>query len=247
VTPTIKSGRFVTVTISGPVAKVHWSRPERRNAIGKEVSAELAESMEQLSSRKSIAVAIFCTQEPPFCAGWDFRDFEGLNDSNREEFFKYGRQLLKCLSAMPQITIAAPAGAVLGFGCSFLSRCDLVIASEDSEFSLPEIRRGMPPATVLPELLSVMSRRDALKWAVTGDTYAATAAMTGGLVTDVVAKDAHSEYVESIAHRIGRWGPELTRETKGLVRQLAAAPEGERTRLGVEAAIRRMRQNAAKG
>ena len=240
--------RFVAVGIEGPVAEVSWSRPERKNAIGKDVCAELTRALVALATRPEIAVVVFRSVGQPFCAGWDVRDFEEIDmaaPGAARSFFAPGRTLLGSITAMPQITIAAPGGATLGFGCSLLARCDMVVAADDAYFALPEIRRGMPPATVLPELLAVMPCREALAWAVTGDRMTATDALRNGLVTSVVSSQVHDGHVRDLARRIAGFGPELIHETKLLVRRIGEAPPEKRIQVGVDSAIDRMRRNSA--
>ncbi|MER5628239.1 enoyl-CoA hydratase/isomerase family protein [Streptosporangium sp. NPDC002544] len=234
--------RFVVSVVDGPVATVTWSRPERRNAIGQEVCDELVAALEWLASRPEIGVVVLRAAGRPFCAGWDVTDFERLAGAGPEalaSFFRHGRRLLAAISALPQVTVAAPAGLVLGFGCALLTRCDLVIAADDSRFGLPEIRLGMPPATVIPELLSVMTRRAVLEWAVTGERFDARRAMADGLVTSVVPASEHDEETVRVAGLLSGHPDGAIRATKELVGRLAAADEGERVALGVESALRR--------
>lgn len=235
------AGRFVSVRHDGEAATVTWSRPDRRNAIGREVCAELTPALEALSAGGAQAVVLRAAGAP-FCAGWDIGDFEGGSAPTPEsaaEFFKPGRALLAALGALPQVTIAVVEGKALGFGVSLLARCDVVVAAASAEIGLPEIRRGMPPATVLPELLSVMTPRAALAYAVSGRNVTASEARCDGLVTHVVADDALERFAAELSGQIAGYG-RVARETKALARRLASTPEADRVKVGVRSAIDRM-------
>lgn len=234
-------GHFVSVRREGAVATVVWSRPERRNAIGREVCAELTPALEALANTDCAVVAMR-SAGAPFCAGWDVGDFEGGAVSTPEaaaDFFKPGRALLAALANLPQITLAVVEGKALGFGVSLLARCDLVVAAASAEIGLPEIRRGMPPATVLPEILSVMTPRAALAYSITGRNVGAAEARADGLVTHVVDDAKLESFGVELAAQMAGYGTAL-RETKKLVRRLAATPEGDRVKVGVQSAIDRM-------
>ncbi|GII78545.1 2,3-dehydroadipyl-CoA hydratase [Sphaerisporangium rufum] len=236
------AGRFTAVLLDGRTATVTWSRPERRNAIGAEVCAELVPALTGLAGRRDVDVVVLRAAGRPFCAGWDVTDFAGLAGASPGElaaFFRHGRRLLAAIGALPQVTVAAPAGAALGFGCALLARCDLVVAADDCRFGLPEITLGMPPATVLPELLRVMTRRAALAWAVTGERLPAHRALADGLVTSVVPAAAHEEETAALAAALAGRRPGVVRDTKALAGRLAAAGEEDRTALGMASAIAR--------
>jgi cyclohexa-1,5-dienecarbonyl-CoA hydratase len=95
--------------------------------------------------------------------------------------------LLRRLAALPAPTIAAVRGRCLGGGLEVVLACDLVIAEEDAQFGLPEIRLGVfPPAgsVLLPVRLGA-ARAAAL--VLTGDSISGREAGAMGLVTRIVA------------------------------------------------------------
>ena len=233
---------FVRVTTQDGVSHVTWSRPERRNAIGAQVSDELTAALGSVVRRDDVHVVVLSGQEPPFCAGWDVTDFRALEGSDPQplqDFFEHGRALLAAVSDAPALVVAAVRGAALGFGCALLTRCDVVIAAEDSVFGLPEVGLGMPPATALPELLSVMSPRTALHWATTGDRFDAERARLDGLVTDVVPAPELDRVVSALARRVAAHPDSAVRVTKRLVRQMAGLTLERRVAMGVESAVGR--------
>jgi enoyl-CoA hydratase/carnithine racemase len=236
---------FVRVTTQDGVSGITWSRPERRNAIGAQVSDELTSALGSVAQRDDVHVVVLSAQEPPFCAGWDVTDFRSLGGADPaalRDFFGHGRALLAALSNVPQLVVAAVRGAALGFGCALLSRCDVVIAADDAVFGLPEVGLGMPPATALPELLSVMSPRTVLHWAATGERYDAQRARLDGLVTDVVPAQDLDGVVSAMARRLADHPDSAVRVTKRLVGQMSGLPLDRRVAVGVESAVGRFAQ-----
>ena len=233
---------FVRVTTQDGVSTITWSRPERRNAIGAQVSDELTSALGSVAQRDDVHVVVLSGQEPPFCAGWDVTDFRALDGAEPQQlhdFFGHGRALLAAVSDAPALVVAAVRGTALGFGCALLSRCDVVIAADDTVFGLPEVGLGMPPATALPELMSVMSPRAALHWAATGDRFDAQRARLDGLVTDVVPARDLDRVVSELTRRLVAHPDSAVRATKRLVRQMAGSTLDQRVALGVESAVGR--------
>ncbi|MGI5242234.1 enoyl-CoA hydratase/isomerase family protein [Dactylosporangium sp. CA-139066] len=232
----------VRLCADGPVATLRWSRPERRNAIGRRVCDALSAALESLAARDDVRVVVLSSDAPPFCAGWDVNDFTELAGADRDvlrEFFRHGRRMLAALAALPQVTLAAPKGLVLGFGCALAARADLVYAADDAVFGIPEIRLGIPPATVLPELLAVMPDRTVTAWALDGARRPASEAKAAGLVTHVVPADRLDDEVRAAAELLAGYPDDVLRRTKALLRRVIQTPPAERTAVAVDAAIER--------
>ncbi len=87
------------------------------------------------------------------------------------------------LRSLPAVTLAAVHGACLGGGCELATACDLVLATDETRFGLPEIRLGcFPPvaATLYPRRLGPGRTLDLL---LTGREFSASEAEELGLVT----------------------------------------------------------------
>ena len=71
----------------------------------------------------------------------------------------FAARLLAALDTLPKPTIAVVHGAAVGGGAAFAACCDVVLATEDAFFSVPEVRVGMPPLGVAPFLVRAMGHR----------------------------------------------------------------------------------------
>ncbi|MCG2623387.1 enoyl-CoA hydratase/isomerase family protein [Arthrobacter sp. I2-34] len=222
------------------VVRLNWASARSRNAIGAAEAGGLAARLDHHAVLGSTAVVVLGLGQAPFCSGWNLRDLDELRGATVEEtraFFDHGRRLLDAVSNCPQPVIAVVAGAALGFGCSLLSRCDLVLAADDAVFGVPEIRHGFAPATVIPELLATLGPRETAAWALTGDPVPAARAASAGLVHRTFApRDLESAALE-LARTMARYEPGALRGTKRLIRDAEDLPRQERRALGVQAAM----------
>lgn len=230
---------LVRTVINGPVATVTWQNQAHRNAIGQDIARRLSQELRHLAARPDIAVVHLDSASGPFCAGFDLTDVAGLADrteAQRVEFFATGRALMARLAGCPQVLVATPREYALGFGCALLAHCDVVLAPDDATFGIPEIRAGVVPTTVLPDLLTVMPDRTLLGWAVDGGRRTAAAAMLAGLVTTVVPTsrfaDERDRLISSLTDRAA-----LAARTKAALRAVAAAPAPDRNAVAVSLAL----------
>lgn len=116
----------------------------------------------------------------------DATDAGGVDVSWWEEGLRrYGACLL-ALREAPQAVVCVLDGAVLAGGMGFVAAADVVLASSQARFGLPEITLGLLPATLLPLLFERMTPHKARRFALMGATIDAQTAWQWGLVDEVV-------------------------------------------------------------
>lgn len=139
-----------------------------------------------------------------FCRGMDL----GSAISAQIDVGAALRRFAGCLSRIrraPRPTMAVVAGDALGGGVGIAAACDLVVASPDAKFGLPEGLFGLVPGAVMPVLVTRMLPQKASLLALSGVTRDAAWALRTGLVDEIVAT------------------ADLPRETRGITRDLARA------------------------
>jgi enoyl-CoA hydratase/carnithine racemase len=216
----------------GNVLVARLNRPDARNALNPALLRDIAAAMDEAESDPEIrAVVLTGTGDRAFCAGMDLRAFaEGGGDSRDGEppggFFR----LIQGEVSVPVIG-AANASAVAG-GFELLLGCDLIVASSDARFGLPEVKRGLFAAGGGTALGTRVPLAVALEIALTGDPIDAERAFALGLVNAVVPPDEVLPTALDYADRIAANGPLAVAATKELVRLgvTDAARAGERRR-----------------
>jgi enoyl-CoA hydratase/carnithine racemase len=179
---------LVRVEVAGRVATVTLDRPEALNAISTELALDLAAAVEPLGVDPGVgAVVLTGAGGRAFCVGADLKQRAGFDDHGwfvqREAFRRGFAAVRRC----PLPTVAAVSGFALGGGTELAISCDLVVASEDATFGLPEVRLGLVPAGGGTQLLTRRVGRSAARELVlTGRRVGAAEALALGLADRVV-------------------------------------------------------------
>lgn len=198
------------------------NRPEARNALNGELIRAIGRATLDAEADPEIRVLLFTgTGDRAFCAGMDLRAFsEGATtnldtEEEGEAFFR----LVEGTVTVPIIG-AAQATAVAG-GFEVLMSCDIVVASTEAKFGLPEVQRGLVAAGGGTFLGARVGLGIALELNLTGDYITAQRAYDLGLVNAIVPPAEVLDRAMAYAGRIASNGP------------LAVAAAKELTRLGV--------------
>ena len=137
---------------SDATAVLTLSRPEARNCWGSDFSDGLAQHLDRIAGDKSINTVILTGDERgrAFSAGADLKDSNTHTIETIEEFFeelpKWREFIVRKFDAFPKPTIAAVNGYAIGVGCILTYCCDLIVASEQAEWRMPQVALGILPA-----------------------------------------------------------------------------------------------------
>jgi enoyl-CoA hydratase/carnithine racemase len=222
----VESGNEVVVDQRGTVRVLRINRPEARNALNPAVLGGIGRGVEDADADDAVrAVVITGTGDRAFSAGMDLRNFaEGGAEPDPDGSAAYVR-FLRGGAAKPVIG-AANATAVAG-GFELLLACDLVVASDQAVFGLPEVKRGLFAAGGGVQLGRRLPLAIALELGLTGDTIDAHRALEFGLVNRVVPPEQVLDEAVSLAERIAENGPLGVRATKRLMREALDVPPDE--------------------
>jgi enoyl-CoA hydratase/carnithine racemase len=207
---------LVRVEVAGRVATVTLDRPAALNAISTELAVDLAEAVEPLATDPAVrAVVLTGAGERAFCVGADLKQRAGLDDHGwfvqREAFRRGFAAVRRC----PLPTVAAVAGFALGGGTELALACDLVVASTDATFGLPEVRLGLVPAGGGTQLLARRVGRSVAKDLVlTGRRVPAAEAARLGLADRVVPAGQALAAATALAGEIAANAPTAVRMAK---------------------------------
>lgn len=224
----------VALALKAGVLSVTFNRPESKNALSREMVAEIGAAVDRAEADKSIRAIVLRGAGGTFCAGGDIKGFREnwqLAESGNEQAIaannrRYGA-LLERMVALPQVIVAAVEGAAVGGGFGFASIADIVIATEDARFGMPEAGMGLLPAQIAPFIVRRIGVAQAVRLAVTlarvGGEEALRLGIAHRIVEDASALDA--ALVETLG-AVKKAAPGAVAETKRLFAACARAPLG---------------------
>src|SRR5262245_58043107 len=179
----------------GRCAYVSFSRPPL-NVLNLELLSELADHVRAVKEDTALEFLVLRgAGERAFSAGVD------IADHTREKvpaMLETVHGVMRDLLSLPQLTLAAVHGACLGGGCELASCCDLLLASDESYFSTPEIHVGCYPPVALARFPSQIGYHRAAEMILTGKRLSAQEAWVIGLVNRVVPRPDFEQALEGL-------------------------------------------------
>jgi enoyl-CoA hydratase/carnithine racemase len=226
------SYQTLTVEVIDRLAVVTINRPEVRNALSRQVLADLRAALAALRDDHEVgAVAFTGAGDKAFIAGADISELQeytlrtGLDGEIQRVFDE--------IEAFDKPTIAAVNGFALGGGCELAMSCDIRIAADTARFGLPETNLAVVPgAGGTQRLARLVGTGRAIEMILTGRLVDALEAREIGLVTSVVPQHELLAAVRDLADRILAKGPLAVRLAKLVIR--AGMDTDQRTGLVVE-------------
>ena len=214
----------VLVAVDDGVAVVTINRPAARNAVNGAVARGIASAVEELDARADVSVLVLTGAGGTFSAGMDLKGFLA-GDSPVVE----GRGFGGIAERSPgKPVIAAVEGYALAGGFELALACDLIVASEEAKFGLPEVRRGLVAgAGGLLRLPRRIPYHLAMEIALTGEHYPAARLAEVGLVSRLVPAGQALAAARELAARVALGAPLALAATKRVIAESADWPSGE--------------------
>ncbi len=221
---------YVLYEKKGHIAYITFNRPERMNALGQELSADLAAAEAQFAADDDAWIGIYTgAGDRAFCAGRDLKEAASSG----------GKSNVRERLARPSVdfgkpTIAAVNGFAYGGGMERALACDIRICSENAVFSLAEVKVGLCPPSgsfVLPRLIGLSN---AMWLLLSGDPVDAQEAHRIGLVTKVVPRDELMTTATQMAEVICQNAPLAVRATRKLATLGVEMPMEYGRRMGLD-------------
>lgn len=216
---------LVTTAINDGVQTITINRPQARNAMNLETAQALAAALDQLNEDPAIVVAILTGAGGTFCSGMDLKAFAATGQ--RPYVGDRGFAGL-CEKAPVKPLIAAVEGYAVAGGCELALACDLIVAADNAQFGLPEVRRGLVPGSGgMLRLPRHIPYHIAMELALTGEAISAERAFQVGLVNRLSAPGQALAQAQELAARIAANGPLAVRTIKRVVSESGDWPVGE--------------------
>jgi methylglutaconyl-CoA hydratase len=170
------------------VATVTLNRPHVNNAYNGDMIAGLHAAMDALERLEALRVIVLRGNGRHFQAGADLAWIRGVAAQSEDENLQVSRataDAIRRLDSAPVPTIALVQGGCFGGGTGMIAACDVVIATEDAQFSITETRWGLMAGIIIPQLNAAMGVRQVRRYAQTCERFDARQAQRLGLVHEV--------------------------------------------------------------
>jgi enoyl-CoA hydratase/carnithine racemase len=214
----------VLAEVADGIGIITINRPEARNAVNEAVARGVAAAIDEFDSRRDVTSLILTGAGGTFCAGMDLKGFLAGENS-----MAGGRGFGGITHRPPaKPVIAAVEGYALAGGFEIVLSCDLVVASEEATFGLPEVSRGLVAgAGGLFRLPRRIPYHLAMEIALTGARVPARRLDAAGLVNRLVPAGEALAQARALAAEIGRNAPLSLAATKRIMADSADWPMAE--------------------
>ena len=217
---------LVRYRVEDRVAQIVLDRPAKRNAINRQMRAELYEAFVDVRDNDDVWVAVLSGAGGVFSSGHDLS--ESLEGSPSVD------DLYVLQADQRKPLIAAITGACLAQGAGIALSCDVRIADETAVFGWPQVRRGIASVSGPTMLARRVPLNVAMEYLLTGDPIDAATAARIFLVNRVVPAGQALEAALEVAHRIASNAPLAVRSMKEAVVRTLPLPQNEAFRVAAE-------------
>jgi enoyl-CoA hydratase/carnithine racemase len=196
---------FVRTSVEDGVGTVTMDRPERLNALGRELRRQLTAALRSCDEDNSVRCIVLTGTGRAFSSGADFAVItprDGSADITTWYRFgegSYGPDTHVDPRTVHKPVIGAVNGLAYGGGLILAASCDLLVAAESARFCIIESRMGSGGSTSLPFLIGAQWTKFLM---FTGEILTAQKAKEIGLVIETVPDDQLTARVHDLTHRI---------------------------------------------
>lgn len=167
------------------------NRPDKLNALNKDVLAELEAAIDEVYDKVEIKSAIITgAGQKAFVAGADISEFLSLDGATGKVLAKKGHTIFDKIEHCTKPIVAAVNGFALGGGCELSMACHFRLASDNAKFGQPEVNLGIIPGYGgTQRLSSLVGKGKAIELMITGNMITASEALDLGLVNYVTTSE----------------------------------------------------------
>lgn len=217
------------LTGAGPVRTLWLDRPEKLNALSRQLLLDLVATCRWLDDQADIKVVVVRGQGRSFCAGFDLANFTDAADAPPIETADLGRRATDALTDVRQLTIAGVHGHCIGGGLLLAAACDLRVAARSVRFSIPEVDLGIPLGWGgIPRLVRELGPAVTKELVLTCRAFDAEEARALRFVNEVVDDHDLGDRVDALAAALAAKPAYALRATKEQVNAVAEEMGGTR-------------------
>jgi enoyl-CoA hydratase len=190
----------ILTDLNNGIFTITINRPEKLNALNKDVFSDLDKAIDEVQSNPEIKTAIITgAGSKAFVAGADITEFNGLNKEEAMALAKRGQDVFFKIENSKKPVVAAVNGFALGGGCELAMACHFRLCSENAKFGQPEVNLGLIPGYGgTQRLTQLVGKGRSMELQMTANMISAAEALQIGLVNHVMPAETLIEKTREI-------------------------------------------------
>lgn len=202
---------------TGGVAVLTLRRPEKRNAVSREMWKAIESHLTLAAAHDDLRVLMFQGSGGSFSAGADLSGIKSAEPGEAKALTESATRAISVLANFPVPSVARVEGACIGGGCSLALACDIRLAAPDAIFGIPAVRHGLVyDEGSIARLVELMGPSRAARMLYTAERYDGREAALLGLVDECT--DDLDQAVHRFVTAVLEGDPATMRATRRLLR-----------------------------
>ncbi|MDQ6760067.1 MAG: enoyl-CoA hydratase/isomerase family protein [Acidobacteriota bacterium] len=233
----MSSYRKILYDAENGIARLTLNRPDKRNALDREMLDEIAQVLRSSSEDKSVRVVIVTGAGKDFCSGADLAALQTASQADVLDNMADARVMADLFLQMRHHRcpiVAVVRGRALAGGCGLATAADLIVASESAQFGYPEVNIGFVPAMVMGILRRSVAEKRAFELIAMGEAISSARAFEIGLINRVFTDETFSTDVEAYASKLAAKPSSAVHLSKNLLYHIDAMPFESAIQSGVQ-------------
>ena len=205
---------LVDYAVEDEVASLVLDSQHNRNALSRQLVAELVEGLEAADHDEAVKVVLIRAEGRTFCSGADLSE---AREDGMEKAAGVLVDLQRRIVTLSKPVVTRVHGNVRAGGIGIVAASDIAVGAEDATYAFTEVRLGLTPAAISLTVLPRLTDRAAALTFLTGEVFDGRAAERMGLVTTAVPEDRLDDEVAAVCASLVKGNPQGLRETKRLL------------------------------
>ncbi len=214
---------LIKVDIADHIALVKMDSPPV-NAYSRDFSEEMLEVFDELNDTPEVRCIVITGREKIFSAGADIKNRQAVGDIKGETYrhMRRAREVTNCIMEQNRPVIAAVNGPALGAGMGPVIAADIIVASENAVFGLPEIDIGLMGG--VSHITTIFPKSLARRMVLTGYRVPAAEAYRRGIIEACVPLEDLMEEAMKLARNIASKSPKALSLAKRAINTVGSMP-----------------------
>lgn len=212
------NGGTIVVELANGVAVLRLDRPQKRNALTREMLVELQDALRQ-SVAAGVSAVILTGDRSTFSAGMDLAEIgRGAEDVEVDTLIAETGASLRTL---PVPVIAAIEGPCIGAAADLALACDVRIVGASARFGIPAVKLGVlyrPDG--IADMVSAVGRQTVARLLLLGERITAEEAVEAGLAARLVPGGHALDAALTLAQGAVGAPPDALAATKGVIAEI---------------------------